>query len=138
MKEFKINVLWSNVIQDDIRERAFSFWLAFFHNDETCSLKFNSWSTLTPSNFSYLLLLTVSLPIFIWKLSLVLFMSKWYLPRFAFILLSLNHCNRILAAFSNTIRHPKFLNQYNIGCCRPHSLPQGCHGGTKRDRIKIY
>ena len=63
-------------MQDAIRERALSFWLAFFHNDEICSFKFNSQSTLTPSNFSYLPLLTVSLPIFIWKLSLVLFMSK--------------------------------------------------------------
>ena len=90
MKEFKINLLWSNVIQDAIRERAFSFWLAFLHNDETCSLKINSWSTSASSNFSYLLL-TVSLPIFIWKIPLVLFMSKWCLSAFTFILLSLNH-----------------------------------------------
>ena len=22
-----------------------------------------------------------------------------------------------------------------MGCCLPHSLPQECHGGTKKDRI---
>ena len=101
MKEFKVNFLWSNIMQDAICERAFSFWPAFLHNDETCSLKFNSWCTLTASNFLYLLLLTVSLPIFIWKLSLVLFMSKWYLSGFVFILLSMKHCSSVSAAFSN-------------------------------------
>ena len=25
-----------------------------------------------------------------------------------------------------------------MGCCRLHTLPQECHGGTKRDRRKIY
>ena len=142
MKEFKINLLWSNVIQDAIRERAFSFWLAFLHNDETCSLKFNSWCTLTPSNFSYLLILTVSLPIFIWKLSLVLFMSKWYLSGFAFILLSLNHCNSDSAAFSSLIRTSEIFKPVQNGCniqnCRPRSLPQECYEWTKRDSMKIY
>ena len=34
MKEFKINLLRSNVMQDATRERAFSFWLDYLHNDE--------------------------------------------------------------------------------------------------------
>ena len=25
-----------------------------------------------------------------------------------------------------------------MGRYRPHSLPQECHGGAKKDRIKIY
>ena len=99
-----INLLRANVIQDAIRERAFGFWLDFLHNDETCSLKFNWWSAFTPSYFSYLLLLTVSLPIYIWRVSLVLFMSKWYLPGFFFLLLSLSHCHGVSATFSNLIR----------------------------------
>ena len=32
MKEFKINLLWSNVMQNAILEIAFSFWLAFLHD----------------------------------------------------------------------------------------------------------
>ena len=78
--------------------------MAFLHKDEACSLKFNSWSILTLGNFSYLLQVTVSLPILIWKLSLLLFMRKWYLSGFASILLSLNHCTTVLAAFSNLNR----------------------------------
>ena len=102
-------------------------------------LSFNSWPTLTPSNFSCLLLLTVSLPpIFVWKLYLVLFISKWYLSGFALFLLSLNHCNSVLATFYNLIRTSKFLNQYSMGCCRPHSLPKERDGGTKGDCIQIY
>ena len=115
MKEFKINHLLSNVMQNNIRGIAFSFWLAFLHDTETCSLKFNSWSTLTYRNFSYLLILTVSLPIFIWKLSLVLFMSKWYLSGFVFILLSLNYYNRFSAAFFNLIRTSEMLKPVQYG-----------------------
>ena len=115
MKELKINLLWLNVMQDTIRERAFSLWLAFLHNDETYSLKFSSWSTLTPSNFSYLLLLSISLPIFIWKLFLVLFISKLYLSGFAFILLSLNPCNSVSATFSNLIRTAEIFKPVQYG-----------------------
>ena len=135
MKEFKINFLSSNVMQDAICERAFSFWLAFLHNDETGSLKFNSWSILSTRNFSNLLLLTVSFSIFI----------PWYYigvnntcqgsPSFYClwtIVTVFQLCNLI------QLEHPKFLNQYNMGCCRPHRLSQECHEGTKRDRIKIY
>ena len=110
-----LNLLWSNFIQDTIRERAFSSWLAFLHNDETCSRKFNSWSTLTPSNFSYLLLLTVSLSIFIWKLFLVLFMSKWFLSGFAFIQLSWNHCHRLSIVLTNLIRTSEIFKPVQYG-----------------------
>ena len=97
--------------------RTFSFWLVFLPNDETCSLKFHSWSILTPSNFSYLLLLTVSWSIFISKLSFWLFMRKRYLPGFAFIQLSLNHCNYSFSAtFSNLMRTSEIfkLVQYGV------------------------
>ena len=75
---------------------------------------------------------TVSLPIFIWKLSLALFTSKLYLSGFAFILLSLNHCNCVWAAFSNLIRTLRFLNQYNMGCYRSHSLLKGMSWKIKK------
>ena len=137
-KEFKINHLLSNVMQNNICGIAFSFWLAFLHDTETCSLKFNSWSTLTPRNFSYLLILTVSLPIFIWKLSLVLFMSKWYLSGFAFILLSLNYCNSFSAAFFNLIRTSEMLKPVQYGVLLSAYLATGMSWRTKRDRRKIY
>ena len=130
--------LVKGTMQDAIRERAFSFWLVFLHNDEACSLKLNSWSTLTSTNISYLLLLTVSLPIFICKLSLVLYMSKWYLSGLFFILLFLKYCNSVSAAFSNIIRTSGTFNQYYMRCCCPRSLPQEYHGGTKGDGMKIY
>ena len=38
MKEFKINLTWSNIMQDAIRERVFSFGVAFLHNDEKWNL----------------------------------------------------------------------------------------------------
>ena len=62
-----------------------------------------------------LLILTVSLPIFIWKLSLVLFMSKWYLSGFVFILLSLNYYNSFSAAFFNLIRTSEMLKPVQYG-----------------------
>ena len=76
---------------------------------------------------------------FYWKLFLLLFISKWHLFGFNFILylfLTIPTVFRLHSLVSS--KHLKFLNQYKMEFCCPHSLRQECHRGTKRDYIKIY
>ena len=116
--------------------RVFSSWLTFLHKDETCSLKLNM-IYFDPWQLFIFVVNNFFATNFLLETFFVLFISKWYLSEFTFILLSVNCCNNISTAFSNLIGTFRIFEPVQYGMISPHSLLQECHGRTKRDHTKI-